>query len=46
VGIGAFANIAAAARATIARQPTESASLAAHRAYDEAYARFRESYHA
>ena len=46
VGIGAFSNIAAAARATIARQPAAAASLAAHRAYDEAYARFRESYHA
>ncbi|PYP69018.1 MAG: hypothetical protein DMD26_00145 [Gemmatimonadetes bacterium] len=46
VGIGAFSNIAAAARATIARQPAAVASLDAHRAYDEAYARFRESYHA
>lgn len=44
VGIGAFPDIGAAARASIARRPAEAASLEAHHAYDAPYARFRESY--
>jgi len=46
VGIGAFPDIAGAARATITRQSAEAAPVDAHRAYDAAYARFRESYRA
>ncbi|HZI40087.1 MAG TPA: xylulokinase [Gemmatimonadaceae bacterium] len=46
VGIGAFPDIGAAARATIMRRPAEAGSSAAHRAYDAPYARFRESYRA
>ena len=44
VGVGAYPDIAAAARATIARRPAEAPSIEAHRAYDAAYARFREGY--
>ena len=46
VGIGAFPDIGAAARATITRRPAEAGSSEAHRAYDAPYARFRESYRA
>jgi xylulokinase len=46
VGIGAFPDLSAATRATLTRQPPEVPSAAAHRAYDAAYARFRESYRA
>jgi xylulokinase len=44
VGIGAFPDVAAAARATVERRPAEAASREAHHAYDAPYARFRESY--
>jgi xylulokinase len=46
VGVGAFPDIASAARATLSRRPAEAAALEAHRAYDAPYARFRESYRA
>jgi xylulokinase len=46
VGVGAFPDIAAAARATVKRRPAEAASVEAHRQYDAPYARFRESYRA
>jgi xylulokinase len=46
VGAGAFPDLGAAARATLARKPAEAASVEAHRAYDAPYARFRESYRA
>lgn len=46
VGIGVFPDIAAATRATVARQPAEAPSADAHRAYDTPYARFKEGYRA
>jgi hypothetical protein len=46
VGAGAFPDLSAATRATLVRQPPEVPSADAHRAYDAAYARFRESYRA
>ena len=41
VGVGAFANLAEAAAATLTRSLPEVSAPAAHRAYDEAYRRFR-----
>ena len=46
VGIGAFPDIGAAARATVQRQAAEAPRADAHRAYDAPYARFRQSYRA
>ena len=46
VGAGAFPDLAAAARATLMRGPLEHPAAGAHQAYDEAYARFRASFHA
>jgi xylulokinase len=46
VGIGVYPDVQAAARATIERQPSETPSADAHRAYDAPYARFREGYRA
>jgi xylulokinase len=46
VGIGAFPDLRAAAAATLRRNPAEAPSADAHRAYDAAYVRFRESYRA
>ena len=46
VGAGAFADLAAAARATVVRRPLEPPDRAAHAAYDEPYARFRASFRA
>ena len=46
VGVGGFPDLAAAARATLRRRPSEAPSSAVHHAYDAAYARFRESYRA
>ncbi|NUR33938.1 MAG: xylulokinase [Gemmatimonadaceae bacterium] len=43
VGAGAFPDLAAAARATLARSELESPDPAAHREYDAPYARFRAS---
>ena len=44
VGVGAFADLAAATRATLTRTPAEQPDSQAHRDYDAAYARFRTSY--
>jgi xylulokinase len=46
VGAGAFRDLAAAARAMIVRGPLEHPVSGAHAAYDEPYARFRDSFHA
>lgn len=46
VGIGAYPDLRAAARATIERRPAESSSMDVHHAYDAPYARFREGYRA
>jgi xylulokinase len=46
VGVGAFADLASAARATLTRGASESPDSQAHRAYQAAYDRFRESYSA
>jgi xylulokinase len=46
VGVGAFPDLRAAAAATLRRNPAEAPSADAHRAYDAAYVRFRESYRA
>src|SRR5207245_2652019 len=46
VGAGAFPDVAAAARMTLTRGPLEAPDPAAHAAYDDAYARFRDSYRA
>ncbi len=44
VGTGAFADVAAAARATLIRGTPEHPDPRAHREYDEPYRRFRASY--
>jgi xylulokinase len=44
VGVGAFADLAAAARATLKRLPPERARPEAHRAYEEPYRRFQALY--
>ena len=44
VGAGAFPDLAAATRSTLTRSATERPDAAAHRAYDEPYARFRAAY--
>jgi xylulokinase len=44
VGVGAFPDLGAAARAMLTRGATETPSAAAHAAYDEPYRRFRGSY--
>jgi xylulokinase len=48
VGVGAFPDLATAARVTLRRYPSASLSPTAdaHREYDEPYARFRASYRA
>ena len=46
VGAGAFADVSAAVRATLERQPRWSPSASAHREYDAPYARFRAGYRA
>jgi len=46
VGIGAFSDLAAAARATLERRRAFTPSAAAHLAYAEPYARYRQSYRA
>jgi xylulokinase len=44
VGVGAFADVAAACRKTIKRLPAEPFDAAVHRAYDAPYDRFRRLY--
>ena len=44
VGAGAFPDLAAAAAATLVRSPPEPPDEASHRAYTEAYARYRSAY--
>jgi xylulokinase len=44
VGIGAYADLAAAGRATLKRLPPERPKPEAHRAYDEPYARYQALY--
>jgi xylulokinase len=44
VGLGAFPDLAAAARATLTRAPSERPDSQTHRDYQAAYERFRESY--
>ena len=44
VGVGAFADLAAAARATLKRLPAERPRPEAHRAYEEPYRRFQALY--
>ena len=44
VGVGAFANLAAAAKSTLEREPLQQPSLELRAAYDSAYARYRQSY--
>ena len=44
VGVGAFANLAAAARATLTRGPLEPPGEGRHEMYDEPYRRFRRLY--
>jgi xylulokinase len=44
VGVGAFPDLAAAARATLTRTAPEQPDSQAHRDYDAVYARFRASY--
>jgi xylulokinase len=46
VGVGAFADLATAARATLVRSHAFTPTSDAHLAYDEPYARFQESYRA
>jgi xylulokinase len=46
VGVGAFPDLAAAARATLARAPLQHPELGAHAEYAEPYARFRDAYRA
>jgi xylulokinase len=46
VGAGAFPDLGAAVRATLARTPAESPSAAAHQQYQEPYERFRAAYRA
>jgi xylulokinase len=46
VGAGAFPDLAAAARATLERGPLEQPAAETHRAYAEAYERFKTSYRA
>jgi xylulokinase len=43
VGVGAFSDIVAAAKATLTRSALERPEPSAHAAYDAAYARFRAS---
>ena len=44
VGIGAFADLAAAARATLTRSPFEAPTVGAHEQYEHVYARYRAAY--
>ena len=44
VGVGAFADLATAARETLVRAPFEVPAVGAHAQYDGAYARFRAAY--
>jgi len=44
VGVGAFADVATACRATLKRLPPERPRPEAHRAYDEPYRRFQALY--
>jgi xylulokinase len=44
VGVGAFPDLATAARRTLLRAAPEAPDSRAHEAYDEAYARFRAAY--
>jgi xylulokinase len=46
VGVGAFADLASATRATLTRRASERPDSQAHRVYQAAYDRFRESYRA
>ncbi len=46
VGVGAFSDLASAARATLTRGAPEQPVAGAHEAYAEAYERFRNSYQA
>ena len=46
VGAGAFPNLAAAVQATVRRSAPELPDPSVREAYDEAYARFKASYHA
>jgi xylulokinase len=46
VGVGAFPDLAAAARATLTRAPSERPDSQTHRDYEAAYERFRKSYRA
>jgi xylulokinase len=46
VGVGAFADLATAARVTLTRGPSERPDSQAHRGYQAAYDRFRASYRA
>jgi len=46
VGVGAFPDLAAAARATLTRGPSERPDSQTHRDYQAAYERFRASYRA
>jgi xylulokinase len=46
VGVGAFADLAAAAKATLSRGSLEYPDASVHAAYEEPYARYRGSYHA
>jgi len=44
VGVGAFPDVAAAARATLTRAPLMHPEPGSHALYDEAYARFKDAY--
>ena len=44
VGVGAFPDLAAAARGTLLRGEPEAPDARAHEVYDAAYARFRAAY--
>jgi xylulokinase len=44
VGVGAFRDIATAARATLTRAPVEAPTVGAHEQYEHAYARYRAAY--
>lgn len=44
VGVGAFTDLATAARETLARAPFEAPTMGAHERYGDAYARFRAAY--
>jgi xylulokinase len=46
VGVGAFADLAAATRVTLTRAPSERPDSQTHREYETAYQRFRELYRA